>query len=140
MVNAQCSMVNGQRSWREVHRDFLHMLADGDDDLCEVVRYLGALRHEIASHGGVEWLTVQRASEFLEKSAILRRSIIGPYAPIECVHANHVGMKTVLTGNLASTLLLVGVGIAKRHSVGLAYSPVSPDVGPTGFVGTTAHS
>ena len=133
-------MVNGQRSWREAHWDFLHMFADGDDDLGEVVRHLGALRHEIASHGGIELLAVQRASEFLEEGAILRRSIIGPDAPVECVHANHVGMKTVLTGNLASTLLLVGVGIAKRHSVGLAYSPVSPDVGPTGFVGTTAHS
>ena len=116
------------------------MFADGDDDLGEVVRHLGTLRHEIASHGGIELLAVQRASEFLKKSAILWRSIIGPDAPIECVHANHVGMKTVLTGNLSGTLLLVGVGIAKRHSVGLAYSPVSPDVGPTGFVGTTAHS
>ena len=115
------------------------MIADGDDDLGEVVRHVGAFRHEIAAYGGIKLLPVQRAGELLEEGVILGIGVVGADAPVEGVHALHMGMKAVLNGNLTGTLFLVGAWIAQRHSVGFAQTSVAPDVGPTGFVGAAAH-
>ena len=116
----ELSIINCQLSRREADGDFLRVVADGDDDLGEVVRHTGAFRHEIATHGGVELLTVQRAGELLEEVVILRSGIVGADAAVEGVHALHMGMKAVLNGNLTGALLLVGAWIAQRHSVGFA--------------------